>query len=356
MGAGHTGAARELARRLEARGHRAAVVDLLDAIPRPLAAAWLHTYRLQLRHAPTSYERAYRLYYRPSRTWPHVIAATARLARRRLDDWIERQRPDVVVSTYAFATLVLGHLRREARLGVPVVNYLTDLGIHPRTVHPGADLHLALHPDAAAEVRALVAAPVEVTGPAVAPAFAPLAAPARRAGRVALGLDPDAVVVVVSAGSWGVGDALVRTVGALDRTPGVQVVTLCGREDRLRERLAAMGAGRAVGWTDRVPEYLAVADVVVENAGGLTSLEALASGAALVSYRPIPGHGRDNVRALVQAGLSVEPADDAELLAAVRRLADGGPERERQRDATRALFAREPAAAIEAFVSANRAR
>jgi hypothetical protein len=45
-------------------------------------------------------------------------------------------------------------------------------------------------------------------------------------------------------------------------------------------------------------------DALVQNAGGLTSLEAFAAGLPVVSYRCIPGHGRSNARALEEAGLA----------------------------------------------------
>jgi hypothetical protein len=41
---------------------------------------------------------------------------------------------------------------------------------------------------------------------------------------------------------------------------------------------------------------------VVQNAGGLSSLEALSAGIPVVTYRCLPGHGRTNATGLDQAG------------------------------------------------------
>jgi UDP-N-acetylglucosamine:LPS N-acetylglucosamine transferase len=46
------------------------------------------------------------------------------------------------------------------------------------------------------------------------------------------------------------------------------------------------------------------ADVLVQNAGGLSFTEALVAGVPAVTYRPIPGHGRANARMLDAAGLA----------------------------------------------------
>jgi UDP:flavonoid glycosyltransferase YjiC (YdhE family) len=62
-----------------------------------------------------------------------------------------------------------------------------------------------------------------------------------------------------------------------------------------------------------MPSLLRAADVVVHNAGGLSSLEALASGIPLVSYRCLPGHGVANAAAMERLGLSAWPRTPGEL-------------------------------------------
>ena len=350
MGAGHQGAATELARRLRARGHTAVVVDFLDAFPRPLAVLWERFYRSQLRYAPESYESSYQLFYRHPRLWEPFVSFERSLAGRRVTSWVAAERPDVVVSTYSFATLVLGRLRQEGSLPVPVVNFLTDFGVHPRAVHPFIDLNLALHDVPARAATDLAPTPTVVAGPAVRPDFEP--DPARRAAaRKWLGIADDDRLVVVAAGSWGVGGDLAQTVGAIVRSGRFRVVTLCGSDQRLRRRLQRQGLGLALGWTDRMPELLAAADVVVENAGGLTSLEAFASGVPIVTYRPIPGHGRDNTKGMVTAGVTQNPRDHAELIGAIDRLSRPGPERDSQVCRGAALFCGEPIDHILARVS-----
>ena len=344
MGAGHQGAAVELARRLSSRGREPVVVDFLDAFPAALAQVWERFYRFQLRYAPDSYESSYQLFYRHPALWGPFVSFERALAGRRVMQWVRDIDPDVIVSTYSFATLVLGRLREEGAVRVPVANFLTDFGVHPRAVHPAVDLNLALHEEPGRVAAELTAKPTRVAGPAVAPAFTDTASAQRRRaeGRSWLGVGGDERVVVVAAGSWGVGQQLVDTVAAIAGSGRFRVVTVCGSDHRLLRRLQRRGLDIVLGWTDRMPLLLAAADVVVENAGGLTSLEAFAAGVPIVTYRPIPGHGRDNVRGMVAAGVTTAPADDAELLAALDRLAVPGPARDRQVAAATALFRDDP--------------
>ena len=60
MGAGHDGAARELRKRLESRGHDVTVVDFLTMMPFKLGAFCRWTYETQLKTMPWSYELSYK--------------------------------------------------------------------------------------------------------------------------------------------------------------------------------------------------------------------------------------------------------------------------------------------------------
>ena len=101
--------------------------------------------------------------------------------------------------------------------------------------------------------------PSRVRGPAVA-----------RGGAAALELDPDARIVLVSGGGWGVG----RLEDAADAAlrAGATVICLCGSNDGLRTRLQGRGDPRlhAIGFTDRMPEWMAAADVLIHSTAGLT--------------------------------------------------------------------------------------
>lgn len=341
MGAGHDGAARELAQRARDHGHEARVVDFLDAFPRLLARLWQWFYVTQLRRWPESYESSYQLFYRYPALWGPFVLFERALAGRRSLRWVRDFGPDVVVSTYSFATLVLGRLAKEGKVPVPTAAFLTDFGVHPRTVHPAITLHLAVHPLAAEETRRYVPGRVVASGPAVSPAFGELRPP-RPEARAALGITDERPMVLVVCGSWGIGPRLDQVVDALVGVGRYHVVTVCGRDDDLRARLAAASLGTVYGWTDQMPNLVAAADVVVENAGGLTSLEAFAAGVPVVSFDPIPGHGRDNVATMARAGVTTAPRDLDGLRDAVARLVADGPERAEQLAAVAKMFAGDP--------------
>ncbi|MFE2269949.1 glycosyltransferase [Streptomyces lavendulae] len=339
MGAGHDGAAAELSRRLTADGHTVERWDLLDLLPARAGRAAGSLYHRLLEHAPWVYQRIYTGTEHAGGAGP-----AARALLRTAQERVLRALPAdtaAVVSTYPGASHVLGRLRLAGKLTIPAVTYLTDFSVHPLWVARGIDLHLAVHEVPAAQARALGAAGVQVCGPVTDPRFRPPRAGERTAARERFGLLPGVRYALLVAGSWGVGP--VRRVAAEIRACGVAVpVVVCGRNQALARRLAADGIEHVHGWTDDMPNLMWACDVMVQNAGGLTSLEAFASGLPVVSYRCIPGHGAANAAALDEAGVARWIRDAAGLPAALDDLMDGGPGL-RQRIAGLSLFPADPA-------------
>lgn len=335
MGAGHDGAARELHRRLRNGGHEARVVDFLKAMPGGVGTALRATYQAQLRLAPWSYEATYRLCSRvPSLSRP-LDGVLAAATRRALGRWIRETEPDVVVSTYPLSSLALGRARGRGELAVPLVTFVTDHAVHPLWTHPGVDLHLCVHPESAATAAAQSGGAAAAPGPLVSERFT-TDLPARSDARARLGLGEEERIVLMVAGSWGVGQ-MAKTFSDVAATGRYNPLAVCGRNGRLQSRLAAKGQGHVLGWTDDMPALMAAADVLVQNAGGLTCMEAFAAGLPVVSFRPIAGHGRENALHMERAGVAPLARDRAELAAVLDRAT--GPEGAQQVAAARAMFA-----------------
>jgi hypothetical protein len=87
---------------------------------------------------------------------------------------------------------------------------------------------------------------------------------------------------------------------------GVHVLAVAGRrravERRLRDLARLTPRVMAFGFTDRVPELMAAADVVVALPGATTCSEARVVGRQLLLLDVMPGHGRDNLQHELELG------------------------------------------------------
>ena len=288
---------------------RVRVVDVIARTGARAESLLRTTYTATARWTPLTYELWYSAVTRSA--WVRSFYADvvgARVAHVVATE-VDQVRPDLVVSTYPLATAAACWLRRRGRLAPPLVAVLSDFAPHAFWLYPGVDEYLVVDESGRRRVHEQVRghAPrprVTVAGPPVLPGFGPST---RRPGSLGVRVPDDALVVLVSCGSMGLG-AVVDAVGAaLAAGPRCHVVTVCGRNDALRSTLDARRHDRlhVVGWTSDMASLVAAADVVVNNAGGLTAAEALAAGRALVMFKPLPGHGRDSAAALQRAGLAV---------------------------------------------------
>jgi processive 1,2-diacylglycerol beta-glucosyltransferase len=290
-GAGHDAAADALGEQLSSRGYAVRRLDIAHELPWRIGGLLRWLYFTQLRLVPGTWGTTVDRFERDGWAFRAARTVLGRLGRR-----LARRvsGADLVLCTHMFAAQALGEARRRGELDVPVVTYLTDASVQRMWVHEAVDLHLAIHDVAAGQARAL-GGTTAVVRPAVPTAPEP---PARWVPP----WPQDRPAALVVGGSCGVG-TLDASASDILATGLMTPVVACGTNTRLREHLAAVPGVLALGWRDDMTALVAAAACVVQNAGGMTSLESLAAGTPTLTYRPIPGHGTTNARALDTAGL-----------------------------------------------------
>src|SRR5205807_7338319 len=101
------------------------------------------------------------------------------------------------------------------------------------------------------------------------------------------------------------------------------VLCLCGRNDKLRARVAKeLGSEprlKLMGFTDRMGDVLAASDALVHSSAGLTVLEAIIRGCPVISYGFGYGHVKASNKALLRFGLAQVANSEAELAPALER-------------------------------------
>jgi len=75
--------------------------------------------------------------------------------------------------------------------------------------------------------------------------------------------------------------------------------------------------GRILGYVENVHEWMAISDLLISKAGGLTVTEALNSGLPMLIIRPTPGQEVGNTEFLQQAGACLPVKNVKELIGAL---------------------------------------
>ncbi len=106
--------------------------------------------------------------------------------------------------------------------------------------------------------------------------------------------------------------------------PEAQVLVSCGRNHDLRlalkRRYGRDPQVRVLGFTRRIPDCFAAADLLVGKPGGITATEAAACGLPLLIVDPLPGQERKNCAYLTEAGAAIEIASPARLAEALKSI------------------------------------
>ncbi len=354
MGGGHLQISRELARRLEERGHQALVVDILQAMPRP-AGRWLHwLYPWLVNSAPRLYQWVYEVFMVADQTAGERAGIPVRLSLPGVRTVAESFSPDVAVGTHPLSALALGELRKRGQLRCPAITMITTFSVNNMWIHPSADLELCISEEAAADASRRTGRSAEVSGPVVRPAFLePVGESTRDRIRAELGIPSDARVALLTTGSMGLAGSAEDAAAAIAARPGWVPLVLTGRSSALRERLARIRGVVALDWVDDVPSLLAAVDVLVDNAGGMSSKEALGFGLPVVTFRPISGHGRDDAAALERLGLT-DVVDEPDRLVAVIEELVGDEARYKERASRgKELFVADAAVIVERVAHAT---
>jgi len=353
IGEGHDLPARAIKREFEDEDPDAhvAIVNGLPAMGPVLTKTLRENSQFMFSWLPWLFDLQYWLFmYFPPTRWL-AKRLLWMFGRRGLMRLIRAHDPDLIVSTYPGVTGLLGELRRKGRLDVPCYSSITDLAGLRFWAHPGIDLHFVTHPESIEEVES-IAGPGSVrwAKPPTSPAF--LAARSRADARRSLGLPADGQVIAVSGGGWGVGDLAGATRAAL-QVPDAIVLCLCGRNDRLRAKVAKRFGSeprlRLMGFTDRMGDVLAAADALIHSSAGLTVLEAIIRGCPVISYGFGVGHVRASNHALVRFGLAQVARSERDLAPALERALAQRPE-------PNGSFARRPSTASLILADERRAR
>ena len=324
IGEGHDLPARMIRAEVEGEipGAEVEIADGLKAMGRILTAVVRGGSKVTFRWMPWLFDLQYWLItkFAPTRWLAHHLNYA--LGAHGLLRLIEKHDPDVVISTYPGVTAVLGMLRENRRLLIPVQSAITDLAGLRYWAHPGVDMHYVTHPESIEEVERLAGpGSVEWTRPPISPEF--LMPRTRVAARKALDVPAHARLVLVSGGGWGIGDlegAIQVALSGKDTT----VVCITGRNEVAREKLEQRYGGnervRVLGFTDRMSDWMAAADAMVHSTAGLTVLEAHIRGCPVVSFGFSAGHLRANNAAFERFGLAEVARTEHELEGVLRHL------------------------------------
>jgi processive 1,2-diacylglycerol beta-glucosyltransferase len=260
-----------------------------------------------VKNAPRVWERIDGYQKRQTRTSPEWFY---RRECKKLFDLVEQIKPAAIVATEVGCGEIGALLKKDLRLKIPLAAVNLDYDADRAWIKAETDLY-CLATDLIEKdflKHGASADKIEIWGVPLDSKFRRLSERERRRRRekncVALKLNPDAPLVLVSGGGEGLGEieTIVKSLLKLE----TQIIVLTGRNARLEKACRKLAANhrnlRVFGWTENVAELMQAADVLVSKLG-LTFYEAMACALPIVALEPPPGAERVQYNLLENFGV-----------------------------------------------------
>lgn len=317
VGAGHMRAAQavELALKELAPDTEVRNLDILTLTNAAFRRVYSKSYFDLVNSAPHVLGYLYDLFDRPSKKENPLSKrfklllqqANLRLFYKLLDE----QPWDIVVNTHFLSAELIAALKKRKKFAAPQLTVTTDFDTHLLWVNQPCEHYFTATAEGALYLQSfgISARDCTVTGIPIHPLFSQ---PRDRAACIkAHGLKGDRPIVLQSAGGFGVGPIETIYRGILDVETPLEVVAVCGKNEAAKKKLEkievpARHHAKVLGFTDKMDELMAAADVVVSKPGGLTTSEVLARGAAMCIVNPIPGQESRNSDFLLEHGAAIK--------------------------------------------------
>ncbi|MDH7577474.1 MAG: glycosyltransferase [Bacillota bacterium] len=308
-GGGHRQAARALTKSLCLcrQGLRTEVADFMELISPTLNKVAWFTYIKSVRNTPSLYGYFYQVtdHIKIEPLWEKRLNY---FVVQKILDFLRDRSPRLIVATYPVAAGAISCLKEQGLVEVPLVTVITDNAVHSQWIHPCTDLYLvgSEYVREGLICRGVPGFKIAVSGIPIDPKFARL--PSRAPLFEKFALTPGIAVILVMTGAAGMLRGVPSICRMLDSISfPVQVLVVTGGDRRLYHRLQEFARRstkplRVYGFVENVEEFMAVADLLITKAGGLTTSEALAAGLPMFIYRPIPGQEAENTRYLAKIG------------------------------------------------------
>ena len=232
----------------------------------------------------------------------------------KLEELFAQQRPDAVIATHPLCARMVAWWKGEMGSSLPLITCVTDLSSHSEWIHKGTDCYLV----GSTDIKDRLAAKgvdediICVTGIPVRSEF-------KRPVCRAPGGERELLIMGGGLGLLPRKDSFYE---ALDALPGVHTTLITGHNQKLYERLAGKYEHiEVLGFTDRVYDYMARADLVLTKPGGITMFETIFSELPILAWEPFLEQEKQNARFLLRREMGrVAPKEPEGCLAAIRAL------------------------------------
>lgn len=305
-GGGHLSAARSIKEGIETNytDYSVELIDCMKYVNKTIDLLTTLAYEGMAKRAPWVWGQV----YAKSASGPmaHISNNSNKLLALKLNKLLQEKKPDLVICTHPFASQMCAYLKRKEKLDTCLATVITDYAPHNQYLvgHEFVDYYFVAHAGMKTEIvqKGVDGDKIFATGIPLSNRF--LQHYNKTEILESFGLSKGKkTVLFFGGGEFGLGKN--RTYDMFEAflkfENNLQIVALAGKNEKMKavfedlvDKYQKHDSVKVLPYTNRVPELMRIADLVVTKPGGLTTTESMASGVPLILINPIPGQEEEN--------------------------------------------------------------
>ena len=224
-----------------------------------------------------------------------------------MEKLISTYNPDLVVADLPMCVQYYGAFKKSHRVKIPFYVYITDITIHKDWISKNVDKYFVGDRICKRELidNGISPEAIHVCGIPVSASFTNMKESVKKTSNV-----------LIMGGGLGLIPCQDKILTALNETKGVNATIICGKNEELKNEINAKYKNiRAIGFTDRVSDYLKESDVIITKPGGITTFEAIKARTPLYVIEPTLEQELGNSRFIKRKGLGVVISNSEDFIA-----------------------------------------
>lgn len=230
---------------------------------------------------------------------------------------IEKEKPDIIISTHPFPMEMTAALKRHKLIDIPLINVMTDYVPHQTWIDDEVDEYIVATKEMIPKMNTMGAKIDRINpyGIPVKPQFNQKYDKNKLKDELNIVINKP--VLLVMAGSFGIKSVLEIYNDILSIDKYFQIILITGNNEKLYNKLQYeiddikktgkdVKNTKLIMFTNEIYKYMNVSDILITKPGGLTISEALASDLPMVLFKPIPGQEDGNQNFLIKNNMALK--------------------------------------------------
>lgn len=291
------------------------LIDCMKYVNKPIEKVTTAAYREMAKKLPWAWGKIYNDSQKGALA--HISSRSNKILAIKLLKLLREKKPDLIISTHPFGSQMCSYLKRKGKINARIATIMTDFAPHDQWLvgKEQTDYFFVAHSKMKDYLKSkgIEDGKIFATGIPLSHRFLEHFDKAQIVKSFDLQMDKT-TILFFAGGEFGLGKSQTLDVfeTIVNNFSNIQMVAIAGKNEKMKKHFEELveeanksSSIKVLPFTDKVPELMAISDLVITKPGGLTVTESLASNLPIVVINPIPGQEEENAEFLEENGIAV---------------------------------------------------